>query len=60
MAPRTVTRADLGEAVYQASAASIPLALCEAIADGRVQRGDLVMTEAMGGGFTWGSALLRW
>ena len=42
------------------SAASIPLALCEGVADGRVQRGDLVMMEAMGGGFTWGSALLRW
>ena len=42
------------------SAASIPLALCEAVADGRVQRGDLIMAEAMGGGFTWGSALLRW
>ena len=42
------------------SAASIPLALCEAVNDGRVQRGDLIMMEAMGGGFAWGSALLRW
>ena len=42
------------------SAASIPLALAEAVRDGRIQRGDLVMLEAMGGGFTWGSVLLRW
>jgi 3-oxoacyl-[acyl-carrier-protein] synthase-3 len=42
------------------SAASIPLALATAVADGRIKRGDLVMLEAMGGGFTWGSALLRW
>ncbi len=42
------------------SAASIPLALCEAVGDGRIKAGDLVMMEAMGGGFTWGSALLRW
>jgi 3-oxoacyl-[acyl-carrier-protein] synthase-3 len=42
------------------SAASIPLALAVGIADGRVKRGDLVLLEAMGGGFTWGSALLRW
>ena len=42
------------------SAASIPLALCEAVADGRIQEGDLVLIEAMGGGFTWGSALVRW
>ena len=42
------------------SAASIPLALSVAVADGRIKRGDLVMLEAMGGGFTWGSALLRW
>jgi 3-oxoacyl-[acyl-carrier-protein] synthase III len=42
------------------SAASIPLALSVAIADGRIKRGDLVMLEAMGGGFTWGSTLLRW
>jgi 3-oxoacyl-[acyl-carrier-protein] synthase-3 len=41
------------------SAASIPLALCAAIADGRIKRGDLVMFEAMGGGFTWGAALVR-
>jgi 3-oxoacyl-[acyl-carrier-protein] synthase-3 len=42
------------------SAASIPLALDEAVRDGRIKQGDLVMLEAMGGGFTWGSALLRW
>ena len=42
------------------SAASIPLALAEAVSDGRIQRGQLVLMEAMGGGFTWGSALLRW
>jgi 3-oxoacyl-[acyl-carrier-protein] synthase-3 len=42
------------------SAASIPLALSIAIADGRIKVGDLVMIEAMGGGFTWGSALIRW
>ena len=41
------------------SAASIPLALCEGIADGRIKRGDLVLLEAMGGGFTWGAALVR-
>jgi 3-oxoacyl-[acyl-carrier-protein] synthase-3 len=42
------------------SAASIPLALAEAVRDGRIKRGDVVMLEAMGGGFTWGSVLLRW
>jgi 3-oxoacyl-[acyl-carrier-protein] synthase-3 len=42
------------------SAASIPLALSVAVADGRIKRGDLVLLEAMGGGFTWGSVLLRW
>lgn len=42
------------------SAASVPLALVEALEDGRIKRGDLVLMEAMGGGFTWGSALLRW
>ena len=42
------------------SAASIPLALAEAVHDGRIQRCDLLMLEAMGGGFTWGSAVLRW
>jgi 3-oxoacyl-[acyl-carrier-protein] synthase-3 len=42
------------------SAASIPLALSVALADGRIKTGDLVMIEAMGGGFTWGSALIRW
>jgi 3-oxoacyl-[acyl-carrier-protein] synthase-3 len=42
------------------SAASIPLALDVAVRDGRIQPGHLVMLEAMGGGFTWGSALVRW
>ncbi len=42
------------------SAASIPLALAEAHADGRIEPGQLVLIEAMGGGFTWGSALIRW
>jgi len=41
------------------SAASIPLAFAEAVNDGRIKRGDLVLLEAMGGGFTWGSALAR-
>jgi 3-oxoacyl-[acyl-carrier-protein] synthase-3 len=42
------------------SAASIPLALATAVKDGRIKPGDLVMIEAMGGGFTWGAALIRW
>ncbi|KFB10445.1 beta-ketoacyl-ACP synthase III [Nitratireductor basaltis] len=42
------------------SAASVPLALSHAVADGRIQKGDLVLLEAMGGGFTWGAVLLRW
>ena len=42
------------------SAASIPLALAAAVEDGRIKKGDLVMLEAMGGGFTWGAVLLRW
>jgi len=42
------------------SAASVPLALGVAVADGRIRKGDLVMLEAMGGGFTWGAILLRW
>ncbi|TNB47811.1 ketoacyl-ACP synthase III [Martelella lutilitoris] len=42
------------------SAASIPLALATAAGDGRIKRGDMVMLEAMGGGFTWGAVLLRW
>ena len=41
------------------SAASIPLALDEAIKDGRIKAGDLVLMEAMGGGLTWGAALVR-
>ncbi len=42
------------------SAASIPLALHAGVSDGRIKEGDLLLLEAMGGGFTWGSALLRW
>jgi len=42
------------------SAASIPLALDEAVRDGRIERGQLVLMEAMGGGLTWGAALVRW
>ncbi len=42
------------------SAASIPLALSTAVGDGRIQRGDLLLMEAIGGGLAWGSALLRW
>ena len=42
------------------SAASIPLALCEAVEKGQIKKGDLLMLEAMGGGFTWGAVLLRW
>ena len=41
------------------SAASVPLALDVAVRDGRIQRGDLLVLEAMGGGFTWGAALVR-
>lgn len=42
------------------SAASIPLALSTAVEDGRIQRGELILMEAMGGGLTWGAALARW
>lgn len=42
------------------SAASVPLALAEAAGDGRIRPGQLVLLEAMGGGLTWGAALLRW
>jgi len=42
------------------SAASIPLALDEAVRDGRIKQGDLVLMEAMGGGLTWGAGLVRW
>lgn len=42
------------------SAASIPLALDTAVRDGRVRPGDVVLMEAFGGGFTWGSVLLKW
>ena len=41
------------------SAASIPLAYCAGVADGRIKTGDLVLFEAMGGGLTWGAALMR-
>jgi 3-oxoacyl-[acyl-carrier-protein] synthase-3 len=42
------------------SAASIPLALAHAAADGRIKKNDIILLEAMGGGFTWGAVLLRW
>ena len=42
------------------SAASVPLALTQAVRDGRIQPGHLVVLEAMGGGFTWGACLIRW
>ena len=42
------------------SAASIPLALATAVHDGRIKKGDIVLLDAMGGGFTWAAALLRW
>jgi len=55
--PKVVLTVDLHG---NTSAASIPLALSVAVRDGRIKRGDLVLLEAMGGGFTWGSALVRW
>jgi 3-oxoacyl-[acyl-carrier-protein] synthase-3 len=42
------------------SAASVPLALDEAVRDGRIRRGDMLLLEAFGGGFTWGSALIKY
>ena len=42
------------------SAASVPLAFDTAVKDGRIKRGDIVVLEAMGGGFTWGAAALRY
>jgi 3-oxoacyl-[acyl-carrier-protein] synthase-3 len=42
------------------SAASVPLALDVAVRDGRIQRGEILLMEAFGGGFTWGSALLKY
>ena len=42
------------------SAASIPLALNTGVKDGRIKEGDLLLMEAMGGGFTWGAVLVRW
>ncbi|HIP95009.1 MAG TPA: ketoacyl-ACP synthase III [Leucothrix sp.] len=42
------------------SAASVPLALDIAVRDGRIKKGEIVMAEAFGGGFTWGSALIKW
>ena len=42
------------------SAASVPMALDEAIRSGKIQRGQTVLLEAFGGGFTWGSALLKY
>ncbi len=42
------------------SAASVPLALNQAVSDGRIKPGNLLLLEAMGGGFTWGACLVRW
>jgi 3-oxoacyl-[acyl-carrier-protein] synthase-3 len=42
------------------SAASVPMALDTAVRDGRVKRGDLLLLEAFGGGFTWGASLVRY
>ena len=42
------------------SSASVPLALDQGVRDGRIKRGELVLLEAFGGGFTWGSALIRY
>jgi len=42
------------------SAASIPLALNDAVRDGRINTGDVLVLEAMGGGFTWGASVVRW
>ena len=42
------------------SSASIPLALADAVGDGRIQRGSIVLMTGMGAGLTWGSALMRW
>ena len=42
------------------SSASVPLALDEAVRDGRIKRGDVLLLEAFGGGFTWGSALIKY
>jgi 3-oxoacyl-[acyl-carrier-protein] synthase-3 len=42
------------------SAASVPMALDTAIRDGRAKRGDLLLLEAFGGGFTWGASLIRY
>ncbi|HSS63586.1 MAG TPA: 3-oxoacyl-[acyl-carrier-protein] synthase III C-terminal domain-containing protein, partial [Gammaproteobacteria bacterium] len=42
------------------SAASVPLALDVAVRDGRIKRGDKLLLEAFGGGFTWGAALVRY
>ena len=49
----------LADELSRADAASIPLALAAAYADGRIKRGQLVLMEALGGGLTWGSALVR-
>jgi len=42
------------------SSASVPLALDEAVRDGRIKRGQTILLEAFGGGFTWGSALIKY
>ena len=42
------------------TAASVPIALCEALKEGKIKSGDLVCLAVFGSGFTWGSALIRW
>jgi 3-oxoacyl-[acyl-carrier-protein] synthase-3 len=48
-----------GDRHANTSAASVPLALAQATREGRIKKGDLVLLEAMGGGFTWGAVLVR-
>jgi 3-oxoacyl-[acyl-carrier-protein] synthase-3 len=55
--PKVVTTIDRHA---NTSAASIPLALAEAVSDERIKSGDLVLMVAMGAGFTWGAAVVRW
>ena len=58
LAPETVVVTVADHA--NTSAASVPLALDTAVRDGRIQPGNIVVLEAMGGGFTWGAAVVRW
>ena len=58
--PLRAPRGVLFDRTGNTSAGSVPLALDEAVRSGRVQRGQLLLLEAFGGGFTWGSALIRY